>query len=608
MTSGWDAVLMDLAQRLRLIVDEHGPDAVGIFLGTGSSFDPAGRRAARQLMRALGSRSVYSSTTVDTPCKPLVAESMAGQPMLMPLVDEERPGLTILIGTNPVVSHGHLNAFANPRTRLRRLATEGELWVIDPRRTETAALATRHLQPRPASDHAWLAWLAGELLASADSSLEERAVRIDELRDAVAPYDLARACSETGLAEQDLVDLRDAIRRWGGLAGQTGTGCTMAPNANLTEWLLWVVHVLTDSFDRPGTTWFNPGLICGFDSTGRQPTDAIARPGPSSRPELPRRWGEYPCAALADEIDAGNLRALLVVGGNPTLALPSAERLADSLQNLEVLAVADIHETPTTELASHVLPVAGQLERADIPHFIDQLQPAVVAQHTSAVVPLGADRRPMWWVFTRIAQLLGLDIAPGIDVTTGTDDDMLALLMADARVDLATLADHDGPLVADGPVFGWSKELLRGGRWDLAPVPLVSQLRDHRPTVGLMLVSQRQLRHLNSQLADSGTADGRRDAPSIEIHPEDAATYGLGDGDEASVISESGSLHGRIRLDPGLLRGTISVPHGFSVPNINALTSDRSQVDPLTGMVTLSGLMVQLRAAEPVGGPDEPRL
>lgn len=593
---GWDAVLEDLAARLRSIVTEHGPDAVGVFLGTGSSFDPAGRRAARQLMRALGSRSVYSSTTVDTPCKPLVAELMGGQPMLMPLIDEERPGLTLLIGTNPVVSHGHLNAFANPRTRLRRLAAEGELWVIDPRRTETAALATRHLQPRAATDHAWLAWLANELLSDADDLLQERAVHIDVLRDAVAPYDLARASDETGLATQDLLDLRDAIRRWGGLAGQTGTGCTMAPNANLTEWLLWVIHVLTDSFDRPGTTWFNPGLISGFDTTRRRPTDAIAGPGPRSRPELPRRWGEYPCAALADEIDAGNLRALLVVGANPAIALPTAERLAGSLRRLDVLAVADVAETSTTALASHVLPVAGQLERADVPQFIDQLQPAVVAQYTDAVVPLSADRRPMWWVFARVAELLGLDVVPGLDIATCTDDDVLALLMADARVDLATLADHDGPLVADGPVFGWATDLLRGGRWDLAPEPLVTQLAAHRPTVGLKLIAQRQLRHLNSQLADSGTADGRRDGPFIEMHPADAAECALNDADEACVVSEEGSLVGRIRLDEGLRRGVISVPHGFAAPNVNSLTSDRAQVDPLTGMVTLSGLSVQVRA------------
>jgi len=595
--AGWDRTLADLAERISTIIAEHGADAVGIYLGTGSGFDPAGRRAARQLVRALGSRSVYTSATVDTPCKPLVAELMSGQPMLMPLIDEDRPGLTLLIGTNPVISHGHLNAFANPRTRLRRLAAEGELWVVDPRRTETAALATRHLQARPATDHVWLAWLVGELLATAPVGLDQRAIGADALRAAVAPFDLERTVRETGLTADELTGLRDAIVRWGGLAGQTGTGATMAPNANLTEWLLWAVHVLTDSFDRPGTTWFNPGFVCGFDRTPRTPTDATPGPGPASRPELPRRYGEYPCAGMADEIEAGNLRALLVVGANPVLALPATERLTAALGQLEVLVVADVVENATSSIATHVLPVAGQLERADVPHFIDQLQPAVVAQYTPAVVPLHADRRPMWWVFARLAAALGHDVLPGVDLAAATDDDALAPLMTQSRVPLMELAAHDRAIVSDGAVFGWAKAILRDGRWDLAPSPLVEQLARHHRTIGLTLIPHRQLRHLNSQLATSGTSDGRHDRGTIVLHPADAEEHGLSEGCEARLSASGSSLVGQVRLDPDVRPGVVMVPHGFGDPNVNILTSDTVDVDPLTGMVVLSGLPVEIAPA-----------
>jgi anaerobic selenocysteine-containing dehydrogenase len=594
---GWDRTLTDLAERIGAIVATHGADSVGVYLGTGSGFDPAGRRAARQLIRALGSRSVYTSATVDTPCKPLVAELMGGQPMLMPLIDEERPGLTLLIGTNPVVSHGHLNAFASPRTRLRRLAAEGELWVVDPRRTETAALATEHLRPRPATDHVWLAWLVRELLAEPTAGLEQRAIGVDALRAAVAPFDLARTVRETGLSAEDLTRLRDAIGRRGGLAGQTGTGSTMAPNANLTEWLLWAVHVLTDSFDRPGTTWFNPGFVCGFDRSTRSATDAVPGVGPASRPELPRRYGEYPCAAIADEIEAGNLRALLVVGGNPALALPDAERLTAALGRLDVLVVADVIENETSAQATHVLPVAGQLERADLPHFIDQLQPAVVAQYTPAVVPLAAERRPMWWVFARLAAALGHDVLPGADLDTATDDDALAPLMTQARMPLAELVQHDGAVVAAGAVFGWASALLRGGRWDLAPQPLVDQLAAHRLTTGLTLLPHRQPRHLNSQLAASGTSDGRQDGATIVLHPADAQEHGLSEGHAARLSAAGSSLVGNVHLDPDLQPGVVLVPHGFGAPNVNVLTSDTRDVDALTGMVVLSGLPVEIALA-----------
>jgi anaerobic selenocysteine-containing dehydrogenase len=597
-TVSWDRLHADLAGHVGSVISEHGPDAVGAYLGTGSAFDPAGRRMARKLLQAIGSRSLYTSASVDTPCKPYVAELMAGQPMLMPLVDEERPGLTLLIGTNPVVSHGHLNAFTNPRTRLRRLAEEGELWVVDPRRTETARLATRHLAPRPATDHLWLGWLVRELLSTTDlEDLRARADGVDDLAEAVAPFDLDHVTATTGLSASDLTDLLAAIRRYGRIAGQTGTGCTMAPNANLTEWLLWALHIVTDSFDRPGGAWFNPGFISGFDRRRREPTDGVPGPGPRSRPELPRRYGEYPCAAMADEIEAGNLRALFVVGANPVTALPDAGKLATALERLEVLAVADVLPNETTARATHILPVAGQLERADLPHFIDQLQPGIVAQYTPAIVRPGADRRPMWRVFAELAAALGHDLMPGTDPSTATDDDALAPLLVGGRATLDALRSADQAVLDEGPVFGWIRELLPNGRWRLAPRPLVNQLTSLPAPTPLALIPGRQLRHLNSQLAAEGTQDGRRDEPFLHIHPEDANEAGVSHASTARIAHDGKEVVATVVVDPDIRRGAVWLPHGFGHPNANLLTSDRVAVDPLTGMPTLSGAPVTVTPA-----------
>src|SRR5690606_38801674 len=149
----WGSCLDDLAARIRAVQDAHGPDAVGMYLATASSFDAAGGRLAFRLFQALGSRSRYTAVTIDTPCRPLVSDLMSGQAGLMPCLDLDTAGLTILVGTNPVVSHGHTTSMPDPVVRLRELASAPrELWVIDPRRTETARIATRHLAPRPGTD------------------------------------------------------------------------------------------------------------------------------------------------------------------------------------------------------------------------------------------------------------------------------------------------------------------------------------------------------------------------------------------------------------------------------------------------------------------------
>ena len=161
----WDAALADLASRIEATIAEHGPDAVGVLLATGSAFDTNGRRTAERLWRVLGSRSKYTSGTIDTPCKPFVSRLMSGFPGLVPTLDPGTARLTMFLGCNPVVSHGHLNGLPDPIVTLRPLAEgDRELWVIDPRRTETARLATRHVALRPGTDHVLLAHLVREVL------------------------------------------------------------------------------------------------------------------------------------------------------------------------------------------------------------------------------------------------------------------------------------------------------------------------------------------------------------------------------------------------------------------------------------------------------------
>ena len=207
-------MLDDLAGTLARIIDESGPDAVAAYFGTWSWMDALGRARADDLLRHIGSRSRYSAITVDAIARLTVAELMGGLGALLPSIDADDPGLTVLIGTNPVVSHGHAGALVDPVVTLRRIAAGPGLWVIDPRRTETSRLASRHLAARPGSDPALLAYTVRSLLddGADDEYLALHATGVDELRAAVAPWTLARATERTGLTEEELTAFVDAIR------------------------------------------------------------------------------------------------------------------------------------------------------------------------------------------------------------------------------------------------------------------------------------------------------------------------------------------------------------------------------------------------------------
>jgi anaerobic selenocysteine-containing dehydrogenase len=601
----WDESLADVAATVRRLVDEHGPRAVGYFVGSGGYFDAAGLFTSNLLVRTLGTPSYYSDTTIDVVSTMVVSELVSGMPGLLAKPDLERNELVIVIGSNPVVSHGQTVIMPNPIVQLRELAARAQLWVIDPRRTETAQLATGHLQGRPGTDHAIFGYLVRELLHDgADREyLAAHADGVDQLRYAVEQFDRAHTAALTGLTPVELQRLLDAVRSAGRVAVITGTGLSMATDANITNWFIWALEIVTHSADQPGGVGFTPGFFTQWDVNDlpQFPPTGTRAPGPASRPELTSWMGEYPCVALADEIETGNLRALIVAGGNPAANIPNPARVQAALGSLELLVVADVVPTETTALASHVWPTASQLERADLTLIHDTLMPHVMCQYSPAVVERGGDRRPMWWAFGELGRRIGVDVLAGLDLDHASDDDVLALVLATARTGLDELraaGERGLPLVTDDFVFGWVHErALAGRKWQLAPAELVDQLARLEPPPPLVLVPQRQLRHQNTQHRSLG------DRPYAQLNPADAAAAGVADGDEVTVTSPNGVVAAIAFVSDAMRCGVVSIPHGWATPNVNELVSD-TEVDELTGMPRMSGTPVLLgRSPGSLDGP-----
>ena len=592
----WTDMLDDLAERLRAVIDRSGPDAVGTYFGSLSGWDPSGRNVAETYHRRLGSRSRYTSVTTDCPAKPLVGQLMLGHAALVPLPDLTATKLVIFVGTNPVVSHGHTWSLPDPVVAIRALRREGQVWVVDPRTTETARLATGHIAPRAGTDHAVLAHLVREVLAQgADAAYVARCTTgVESLRAAVAPFTAAHVEALSGVARAELAALVAAVRTAGRVAVLTGTGVTMGPNANVVEWLATALPLITGSIDRPGGMWFNPGLLARLDESGIDPhKNKPAQPGPPSRPELPRRFGQYPCAALADEIEAGNLQALVTIAGNPVTSFADSKRVASAVAKLDVLAVADVRRNATVELATHVLPCTGAFERPDATLGAELYQPEVAAQYVPALLAPGADRRPLWWICAQLGRRLGFDVLPsGLDPDQATDEDVLAAVVGVDR--LEALRTQPSGTTSDVPRFGWVTGSERFSPFDLAPTDLVEQLRTATAPDGLVLIPRRQVRHVNSLFPPS---DLRRDAPLVLLHPTDAGEAGVVDGQIVRVSSGTGEVIGAASLDHGIARGAVSVPHGFDgpgQPNVGSLISDTTDLDPLTGMVLQSGVPVSI--------------
>jgi anaerobic selenocysteine-containing dehydrogenase len=578
---------------LRRVIDEHGVESVGTFMGSGGFIDPAASSMLRRLQTALGITQLYSTASVDSVAKGLATVLMSGTTALVPHPDEHGT-LMLLVGSNPVVSHGQSTGFANPIERIRAAKARGEVYVVDPRVTETAQLADHHLAARPATDHVLLAHLVRAVLArGADPALTERTINLPALAAAVAPYDLQTTAARTGLDTTDIERLVASVVRAGRLAVVTGTGTTMSPTGNLVEWMAWALMIVTGSFDQPGGMWFNPGQRTRIDRRDRLPRARTGDPGAPSRPDIARLQGEWPASLIPAEIEAGRLRALVVLGCNVVTALPDTARVRAALGALDALVVFEVDHTDTTDLATHVIATADQLERPDV-LALDMFAAQFYDQFTPAVVEAPAGRPPGWQSIARLASGLGHDLLAGAEINTTTSIDVLGRMSRSS--DLTALRAADGPLVEATAMYGWVESRLPDGHWDLAPESFVAQLTVMESEVAqpnsLVLTPRRQVRHMNSQPYRDG------DTPLALIHPLDATLAGVSDGDLINVASQTGCLTMTAHVTELNVQGSVSVPHGWADTNVNNIIS-AADLDPLSGMPRMSGTAVAVTRRAP---------
>jgi len=607
--SNWDATLDDLASRMKSIIARDGPEAIGYYTASGGAYDTAGRSSIGAFFRKLGSSQRYSAVTVD--CAPgMRAQQIVtgGHAEITPewFPDEQAPRLAVTIGSNPVVSHAQLGMMlCDPVRWIRDYQSHGgELWVVDPRRTETARFGDHHLPIRPGTDALLLAYLARELLEEGGDATEmKRHVAPEDLallREGLAPFELAVVASRTGLAPDQIAALLAAIRHHGKLVITLGTGLNFTPDALTTQLLRWVILVITGSVDREGGMWVNVGWYDQLEKREQWSATLAASPKlPRSRPDLPMWLGEVPCGAMVDEIESGHLKALFINGGSPLTAFPEPDRLRKALQSLEVLAVIDVMSNELTEMATHVLPAAAMFERSDLPGGWSQHM-----AYTPAIVPLGEDRRQTWWMLAQLARRLGFELHDGLDPDTATDDQLLARIAANGRQPPAELFASGPRGIVLPRVYGWVHDrVLPDGKWQIAPDALLSRLPDllRHPgeEPGFRLVSGREL-HNHNRMAYGKYGHKRLDPealPTIGIHPDDAAENGLNHGDVVAVTGEEGSLEGTLRFDETLLPGTLHLTHGWLSRNVCQLAS--RELDPETGQpIRMSAIPVELALAD----------
>jgi len=646
---GWDDAMADIAQRLSDIHRRHGSGAVGWYFGNPGAFSYAHVLAVVLFVHGLGlATHLYSASSQDTHSRLMASQLLYGIPSTVPIPDLSRTDLLVVMGANPVVSHGSVLTAPRIKDRMHDVVKRGgRVLVIDPRKTETAA-QFEWLGIVPDTDALLLLSLLQVMFAEDlvnRTAIKAQADGLGWLAEQCAPFTPVRTQAATGIPADSVRALARALAttpratvygRIGTCAGRSGT---------LTSYLIDAVNLVAGNLDVPGGAVFGslgfPGEQWVLKALGavlrldyRRNRSRIGGFGNLVRSE--------PATMLAREITtAGDrqVRALFVSAGNPVLSVPNGAELQTAMAELELSVALDFYLTETTSQCDYVLPVTTMYERDDFGLLFQTFHATPFRQVTEAVVPPRGQARSEWEIVDDLMRRMArrtpafaalAAVRAGADVLGRRLDPRP---VADALIRISRGGDLFG-LRRGGLSFGWlAAELPHGqvvsedietgvlrtsvayrdGRVRLRHKEIadeIAALRDRRDPEGfpLRLIGMREARSENSWMHNAPLLMRGDRQPRALMHVCDAAQRGIEEGDDVAVRSPFGKIALPVRLTEDIVAGTVAIPHGWGHrgggwrvanqvggANVNELTSnDPDDVESLSGMAWLTGVPIEV--------------
>jgi len=628
----------EIGERLAGILAAHGPRAIGSYSGTAAYSNSGLLPLIRAWHRGIGSCSNYSTMTIDQPSK-IVAVARQGVwgagPHSFASAD-----VIMSIGNNPLVSGLTLPGGipgTNPFKTLEDARRRGlKLICVDPRRSEVARRSDIHLQLRPGED---TSLLAGMLRIILDEELHDRdfcaehTEGLAELKAALADFSPDYVERRSGVPRAQLFEATRLFAAGPRGCVSSGTGPDMGPHPSLNEHLISCINGICGRYNREGEAIPNPGVLGVPVPRPAQviapellpPTLQLGGASTSRFRNLSRMFDEMPTTTLADEIltpGQEQIRALIVTGGNPAVAVPDSARMIEALESLDLLVTIDISLSETAKRSDYVLAARHSLEREDLTEFMDLFYEVPYSHFTRAVVNPDFDTLEDWEPFVAWSGMLGGKIElPGGEVPLDEPLSKLDLLkrsLPATRVPLDEIRDANGgkvfeevAAVAAPPIPGLAARL------QLAPAGVCDELRqvraedflDARSRFSHLLICRRMKMVLNSVGQDFPDSQKQAATNPAWMNEKDVAALGCEAGDVIEIESEVDRILAVVATTDEVEPGVISMAHCWGRPdggrpdaksgsNTAQLLSPEREWDPVTGMARMTAVPVNVRAAD----------
>jgi anaerobic selenocysteine-containing dehydrogenase/NADPH-dependent glutamate synthase beta subunit-like oxidoreductase/NAD-dependent dihydropyrimidine dehydrogenase PreA subunit len=652
----WDDALDEVAERLADIQASQSNDAVAAYWGNPTSHNMGIMLTMGRFRKALNTRNLFSASTLDQMPHQLVSYLMYGHSQMFTIPDIDRTDYMLMLGANPAASNGSLMSAGDVLGRLQAITGRGgKIVLIDPRRTETALYVSEHQFIQPGTDALFLLGLLQVIIErrlGKPGRLLELAKGWEVLGALLERIPLARIAERTGIAAADIERIAVEYASADKAVCYGRMGVSTQEFGALNHWLINLLNILTGNLDSAGGMMFSTPAVDLLKISGRGGFDRYR----SRVRGLPEFIRELPAPVLAEEMlvpGKGQVRAFVSVAGNPVLSSPNGRNLEQALEQLEFMVSVDFYLNETTRHAHIILPPTGPLEHEQYDLIFNLFAVRNVAKYAEPLFPHPPGTRSDWDIFSELSKRierrkmahkplqqrlkyqanarLGEYFTPQriLDQSLrtgayGNGGGLLSRLNPFARkgLSLAELKKHPhgidlGPLKPSlpGRLFTKDKKI------DLAPARLVADLdrlcqRFAEPAAkpGLLLIGRRDLRTNNSWMHNSYRLVKGKDRCALFLHPEDATAHGLGNRDQARLVSAKGELLVTVKITEDIMPGVVSLPHGWGHHrpgmristaqahpgvSINDIT-DEQLVDQLSGNAVLNGVPVTLQRHEEV--------
>ena len=575
----WDEALDLVATNLARAVNEHGRDALAIYLGNPNVHSLGSMTHGTAMVKSFRTRNKYSATSVDQLPAQLLAYLMYGHQLLLPVPDIDRTRHFLVVGANPMASNGSLMTVPDFPARLRELKKRGgRMVVVDPRRTETAKAAHEHQFVRPGTDAFVLLAMLQVLFAEGLTTPPAYVDGLDAVRAAVEPFTPERAETASGIAADDVRRLARELAGARSAAVYGRVGVSTQEFGLVATWAVQLLNLVTGNLDRPGGVMLTRPAVdaVGRGFIGRGHHDVWR----SRVRGLPEFAGELPVATLADEIRTpgeGQVRALLTLSGNPVSSTPDGAGLAEAIRSLDFVAAVDFYVNETTRLADVILPPTGALERDHYDLVFHTLAVRNTARFTPALFEKPAGTMHDWEIYreivlrtqrlltsrkprkARLVQAARMRVSPTrtIDLLLRTSTPRLSVRrLRRGPVDLGPLQPclPERLQTEDRRIHAAPRQVLD----DVARLDAVTIAPD-----GLLLVGRRHQRDNNSWMHNTPRLTKGKARHQLYMHPADLAERAIPDGSLVRVASAVGTVEVEVQASDDMMPGVVSLPHGY---------------------------------------------